>query len=206
MNKKDFTGQRFGRLLVIEMAGSDKYKRSLWNCKCDCGNFKVVSGNHLQTGNSTSCGCLQKETRAANGKSNTVHGLTNSPIMRAWQSMKDRCYNPKTDSYKYYGGRGITVCDEWRDSFYSFVVDMGQTFKEGLTLDRKDSNKGYSKDNCRWATRKEQQNNLRNNVIIETPKGKMTIAIAAETFNIPAHRLYDRVSAGKPIADLFKEN
>ena len=168
----DLTGQKFGRLTVIERA-ENKGKHLLWRCKCDCGEICLAAGTHLKSGSKQSCGCLLREhAKGLSKKVNVTHGLSESRIYRTYISMKQRCYNPNIKSYKDYGGRGITVCAEWLNDFSAFYEwAMANGYADDLTIDRKDVNGNYEPSNCRWATRKEQNNNKRNNKEI-TYKGE----------------------------------
>lgn len=162
---KDRVGQRIGRLLVIELAGTDARHAALWRCLCDCGNYTVVPSSNLNEQHTRSCGCLGLERRvAAMRAKNQTHGLSPRKYKpystyTVWANMLDRCRRITNPAYKNYGGRGITVCARWV-KFENFLADMGERPK-GLTLDRKNNDKGYSKRNCRWATWVEQQNNRR---------------------------------------------
>ena len=159
---KDLTGKRFGRLTVVSFAGRNKYNRSLWNCLCDCGNQKIVNSNSLKRGLTKSCGCLDKEKHITH-PNRTTHGECGTRLYRIWQGMISRCYNPNTPSYqKWYGSKGVTVCDEWRYNFWIFrnrAVLHG--YKDNLTIDRIDPYGNYEPSNCRWATFQEQTHNKR---------------------------------------------
>jgi len=150
MSKKiDLTGQKFGRLVVLRFLEKRK-GRSFWVCRCECGMEREFDGYRLLHGRATGCGCQR-------GKA-AKHGFFGTPTYKSWCQMIDRCVNPNHHAYKRYGGRGIAVCQEWRDSFESFFKDMGVR-PDGKSIDRVDNNKGYSPDNCRWATPTEQQMN-----------------------------------------------
>lgn len=152
-------GERFGQLTVIELAGKSKNGTNKWLCRCDCGEETVKFSTQLNAGKATRCrSCFKKSV----SELRTSHGMTQSPEYFTWKSMIARCTNPKATDYHLYGGRGITVCDRWH-SFEAFYADMGAR-PEGMTLDRKDGNKGYCKSNCRWADAVVQANNRRQHV------------------------------------------
>ena len=172
----DLTRQRFGRLIVIEKAGHSKGNRLQWLCKCDCGNFKITTSSDLKSGKVRSCGCLRKETTSkmakSRSKSRIKHNKSNTRIYRIWSTMKQRCYNSKCFSYKWYGKKGIKICDEWKNNFiffYNWAIDNG--YKENLSIDRIDVNGNYEPNNCRWITNKEQALNRTTNEIL-TYKGE----------------------------------
>jgi hypothetical protein len=153
MQLNDLTGQKFNRLKVISRANNLSGKTA-WNCVCDCGNESIVNGRDLKNGHTKSCGCLAIETR-------TTHGLSKSPEYQVWRAMRSRCLSDNDPRYHDYGGRGITVCDRWNNSFEAFIEDMGMRPSNDLTLERIDNEKGYFPANCRWATWSDQIRNQR---------------------------------------------
>lgn len=151
----DLTGKTFCRLTVIESRGVDKRGEMTWLCRCECGNEKVVKSSKLRSGNTKSCGCLQRETRKQGN--HKTHGKTNDKIYVIWCNMRSRCYNQKNIMFKNYGGRGIKVCDEWKNSFenfYQWAIANGYT--EGLSIERKNVNGNYEPSNCAWITKEAQ--------------------------------------------------
>lgn len=196
---QNLRGQRFGRLTAIQ---ADHYVLSsgrrvvAWHCVCSCGNKTLIHAVHLVAGRSKSCGCLNAEL----GKQRmTTHGKTNTTEHRIWKAMIRRCYNPKVFAFKYYGGRGIFVCDRWRTGddnyggFECFLSDMGPR-PEGMTLDRHPNNNGnYEPSNCRWATRHQQANNKRSSLTATLDGETKTVAEWADFFGISRYTIYHRI-------------
>lgn len=154
----DLSGEVFGRLIVMEIGGKDKRNNTLWKCLCACGNEVLVYGSNLKSGGTRSCGCLQKE-RASETK--TTHGLSNTPLYHSLEAAKSRVTNPNNPEWDDYGGRGIIMCQEWLDSSSAFLQDMGPSWQEGLTLERKDTDGNYCPENCKWDTESNQNHNRR---------------------------------------------
>ena len=161
----DIASQTFGRLTAIEVSHKNKHGNLYWKCQCECGNIHIVYLYSLKSGKTKSCGCLQKERLK---ESSTTHGMRNTKFYRIWVNMKARCLNKNSKCYKDYGGRGITVCEEWLD-FNNFKDDMYESYlkhveefgEKQTTLDRIDNNRNYCKENCKWSTCKEQIANRR---------------------------------------------
>lgn len=187
---KDISGYRFDRLVVIsEVIGEGKGKKgykSKWLCRCDCGNEKVIYRNSLVSGTTHSCGCYEKEVKKT---MHLKHGMAKSRIWSIWLNMIDRCEREGNKSYKDYGGRGIKVCEEWKNSFEAFKEwSYANGYTDELTIDRIDTDKDYSPDNCRWATRKEQTRNRR----ITLRVNGVPLAEIAEKEGISYQRAYDK--------------
>lgn len=165
MRLVDVTGRRFGRLVVVEKVGGVGSGDPHWRCRCDCGNDSLVTTHNLIVGATVSCGCFQRERASA---ANKRHGMAWTPSWRVWVAMRARCENPKHAVWKYYGGRGIKVCDRWR-TFENFYADMGDR-PDGMSIDRVDVNGDYEPGNCRWATRAQQRFNQRPRARKEMPQ------------------------------------
>lgn len=198
---KDYTGLRFGKLTVIDRV-SEVGSPVKYRCLCDCGQYAEVLGRNLASGATKSCGCVRKETTR---KLKLTHGQCSEKIYKCWCNMKTRCENPQHKEYNSYGGRGISVCEEWHDfnAFYKWALESG--YAEGLTIERKNVDLGYSPGNCTWATRAEQARNRQNSVKI-TYGGKTMILQdwAAET-GINAKTIQNRIKKGMKLEDVFSK-
>lgn len=215
---KDHTGTRFGRLTVLGYVGSDRScgrNRPRFLCICDCGETHTAQGVSLVSGMVQSCGCLQKEAARRNvvlasaacdalGRERFArHGMSRQPEHNAWIGLKQRCYNPKNNRYASYGGRGITVCDRWCDSFEAFYEDMGPRPSDAHSIDRINPDGPYSPDNCRWATDEEQANNRTDNHYVEVEGRRVSLSDAETLTGISQKVILYRIRAGWPAAKWF---
>jgi DNA-binding protein Fis len=200
MTKKiDLVGQRFGRLVVVSEDGRDSQGKVLFKCLCDCGNYITTRAYSLRNGSCRSCGCRRKEVSSEN---NSTHGHSNEKLYGVWRGMIKRCYDPNHQAYERYGGRGITVCQEWLDNYEAFrdfmlvngYDEYGLAYEN--TIDRIDNNKGYSPDNCRVATMRTQSLNKSSNHLITYKGKKMTVTEAAEKNNLTNHQVFNRLDKG----------
>ena len=196
MGKIDYSivGKRFGRLVVKKLDYIDPAHYTHWICQCDCGKVVSVRRNQLTSGDSVSCGCYHKEHNHEFGKK---HGLTNNPLYTVWAGIKARCLNPKASNYKRYGGRGISICAEWKNdfkAFYDWAVSNG--YQNGLTIDRIDNGGNYEPNNCRWVTRITQQNNTRRNKIFEYKGIKHSIKEWSRILGVNHETLRYRIQTG----------
>lgn len=200
-NFKDLTGMKFGRLTVIERA-ENRNNRVHWNCICECGNTCSVMSKHLISGHTRSCGCLNNFFNRAG-----THKMTNTAIYQTWSDIKKRCFNPNCECFKNYGGRGITICDEWKNNFvafYDYVSKLEHFGEEGYTLDRIDNNGNYEPNNLRWANWKTQCGNTRRNHFVEYNGEKILITHAAAQIGISATALRARIKKGDTGERLFR--
>lgn len=189
------------RWKVIERSKSLDGKNSFWLCECSCDNHtrKIIARHSLVSGNSKSCGCLSAEETS---KRISTHKMSGSRLHNIWKSMKERCYNINHNQYKDYGGRGISICEEWKDnfiSFYNWAISNG--YSDDLTIDRIDNNKNYCPENCKWSTRKEQNNNQRTNHLLTYNHKTQTMAQWAEEIGLNPHTLQTRISRGWSVQD-----
>ena len=201
----DLVGQCFGRLTVkSKLMVKDNQGQTLWDCLCSCGNTVIARGYSLRNGNTRSCGCMRKEAAAKMGSGNITHGLSKSDEFNIWHGIKERCCNEKHPAYERYGGRGITMCDEWKTSFEAFYRDMGKRPSSDHSLDRKDNDKGYSKENCRWATLVEQANNRRDNILYFHDGVHRTLAAWSRELNFDYKKAYTHLQNGSSFEGIIK--
>lgn len=156
---KDISNRKYGMLTAIRPVGKNEQGRMLWECRCDCGKIMVSTVSDITRGHTKSCGCLKREKSRCRM---TTHGKSYTRLYRIWVGMKKRIYNLNEAYYKDYGGRGLKMCEEWTDNFmnfYAWAINNG--YADNLSIDRKDNDKGYFPDNCKWSTAKEQANNRR---------------------------------------------
>ena len=200
----DFTGKRMGMLTVIERVENDAKGKPMWLCKCDCGNIKVISSTSLTQG-TKSCGCYRREWAR---ETHTIHGFVprnkaKERLFNVWWRMLQRCYNPNATVYKDYGGRGITVCDEWRDNYgafreWAYANGYNDTVSaNNCTIDRIDNNGNYEPSNCRWTNKKVQSRNTRANHIVELDGETLCVAEWAERYDLPYNKLLYELNKAK---------
>lgn len=188
MKKLDLTGHIFGRLTVIS-AAPNRGKLTYWNCVCSCGNFSTVQTTNLTSGKVQSCGCLMRDIAR---ERHLTHGLSDTRLFHIWASMRGRCTNKNDQAFKYYGGRGITVCDEWQkfETFREWALANG--YRDDLTIDRINSDGNYCPNNCRWVIQSIQSKNRR---CVVTYKGKTIPDFCAE-HNLKKSTVYSRLKSG----------
>lgn len=188
--REDIIGRRFGRLTVVNFDHTDRHRNSYWICKCDCGNQTLATRGALISGNTTSCGCYNRERVS---ESSTTHGMSRAPLYKVWRDMHTRCKNERSGEYHRYGGRGIDICNDWMsfENFRDWALDAGYT--NGLTLDRTDNDGSYSPENCRWVTWKTQGNNRSTNRIVEYNGYFHTITEWSEILGINYSTLRGRI-------------
>ena len=180
----DLTGQKFGLLTVIGLAETDT-RKTYWVCKCDCGNMKTVRSDSLLCGAIKSCGCIKRKQDEVNLTTNHRHKMSGTRIYLEWQGMKGRCYNKGSARYADWGGRGIEVCEQWRNSFESFYTwAMANGYQDNLTIDRIDNNGNYCPENCRWVGQQEQCRNRRSNINITIGNSTRTLMEWCEIFQV----------------------
>lgn len=199
MKHEDLAGKKFGRWTTIKYVGGSK-----WLCQCECGTKKQVRTSELKNGNSKSCGCLHKEVVAETGKNSRIYKREYKRLRQIFNSMKLRCYNNKSNRYKIYRKRGISICDEWLKNplkFCEWAIENG--YNDKLTIDRINNNGNYEPSNCRWITYQEQANNKRNNHYIEYNGIKHSMAEWSRILNINYGTLKSRIKYGWSLERIF---
>lgn len=202
MPVKQMIGSKFGRLIVCAEAGRGTTRQALWSCICECNNRVVVAGYHLRSGNTKSCGCLQRSQASS---ANTRHGLASSPEYRILNGIIQRCTNPTLKAFDRYGGRGIKVCDRWlhgeagKSGIELFFDDMGSRPTLKHSIDRVDNNGDYEPGNCRWATRIRQARNKSNNRIVKIDGEEMSLAEACDRKGVSYKTVWERLNRGLDI-------
>ena len=187
----DLTGRVFGALTVISRQSNDRNGPARCLCRCSCGNEKTITSSNLNSGSYTSCGC--GVVRIENQK---THGMRDTRVYRIWLNMKDRCLRKENKSYADYGGRGVSVCERWKDSFENFYADMGDPPSDDHSIERRDNGGNYEPGNCFWATRIEQGANKRNNVLVTYNGQTRTLAEWARELGVSYDTLKRRKSLG----------
>ena len=193
---KDITGQKFNYLTAISYESIRKPSgRSViyWICQCDCGNITKVNTQSLQSGCTKSCGCWNVKQIIKRSK---THGKRHTRLYNSWAAMKQRCTNQNAINYPNYGGRGITICEEWLNSFEQFANDMGDPPTNKHSIERIDNNLGYCKENCKWATREERNSNKRNCHLLSFNGKTMNIMSWAKETGLPKTTIRRRLSLG----------
>lgn len=189
----EMVGHQFGKLQVLDFHSFSDSGQARLLCECDCGEQRIVQYGNLKSGHTTSCGCLMG-----------THRKSNLPEYKIWSNIKSRCFNPKSTGFKYYGGRGMTMCDTWAHSFEQFYKDMGPRPWENATIDRVDVNQGYTPENCRWASYQEQANNTQDNHQLTHDGETHTISEWARKLNIKPNTIYYRIKRGWSVAEALE--
>lgn len=205
----DLTGQKFGRLIAIRNTNTkNKWNTYIWECKCDCGKTVLVDCHKLRSGNTKSCGCLYiDKAKTMSKKYLQKHGKCDSAIYHIYTEIKSRCFNHNNKSYKYYGGRGITICDEWLNdfmSFYNWAINNG--YEKGLSIERMDTNGNYEPSNCCWISMKEQQRNKRNNVYFDYGGNKYLQSDLCKKFKINVSTFRNRIKKGISVNEAINKS
>lgn len=198
----DLIGKRYERLSVKNIFGKDNHG-NVYECVCDCGNIVYIPRRSLVGKNTMSCGCLRKEMTIKRTKK---HGERHTRLYRTWYSIKDRCCNSKCKAYMNYGGRGITICDEWKDSYILFRDwALHNGYSDNLTIDRIDNNGNYEPINCRWVDRITQANNKRNNIFYKISDIKIPLAQYCRQNNLPYKLIVNRLRYGWSLEDAINK-
>ena len=203
---KDLTGQKFGKLTVLNICGRNKYKAVIWYCKCDCGNYTNVLSRSLLSGHTKSCGCIKGYKQVKHNASIKYHGGSDTRLYHVWNDMRQRCENPNKSSYVWYGAKGIRVCDEWQDfeNFEKWAYKNGydDTAPRGYcTLDRIDNKEGYNPQNCRWVSMTDQNRNKSYHRYVEYHGKKYTVTQLADEVGMNKDTLVYRLNANWSVED-----
>lgn len=195
---KDITGNKYGRLTVLGL-DSVRDRSSYWLCLCECGNEKIVRNDCLKSGNTQSCGCLNREPREV------IHGLARTRLYRIYHAMKQRCYNSNANRYDRYGGRGILICAEWLNDFQTFAEwAISNGYADGLTIDRINNDGNYEPSNCRWVTQRVQMRNTSRNTIIEYNGERRILTDWCELYGVDTATAVQRIARGWGLDRVFK--
>lgn len=204
--RNNLIGCVYGKLLVVDYAGKDYKNNTMWLCKCKCGNEKVVRGSKLKSGEVKSCGCLRHEDNPVKNEnirlSKIKHNKSNTRLYYIYNNMVRRCEDPKSNKYRLYGGRGISVCKEWRydiNTFFEWAEMSG--YHDNLTIDRINVNGNYCPDNCRWTNMKVQSNNKTNNILITYNDETHTVTEWSDIIGINSKTIYARLKRGWDCVD-----
>lgn len=196
-------GNKFHRLTVKQDLGIvNGYRR--WLCQCECGAEKKIIASHVRHGHTKSCGCLHIESAKATAATTQTHGLTNSPEYRVWSNMRNRCTNRKCKEFKYYGGRGVQVCERWMNSFEAFYEDMGPRPSRKHSIDRINNHGDYEPGNCRWVVQRTQMRNTSQNHVIEHDGRSVCLEEWSELTGLPASAIRKRLKRGWPVKDALE--
>lgn len=205
INKQDYINKTYNRLTIISFeepriyANKNGYfkKATIVKCLCECGNIWKGLLTSVINNKTKSCGCFSKEIACKNGKNNTKHNLVKSSEYKTWRAIKARCLNPKNPAFHNYGGRGITICDRWLNSFENFLEDMGRKPSKNHSIDRINNNGNYELSNCKWSSKKEQSNNQRINKIVTYNEKTQTLRQWSEELKIDYNTLFSRINTSK---------
>jgi hypothetical protein len=201
--RKDLTGKRFGKLEVLYLHSHGGNGKSVkWTCKCDCGNVVNIASVNLLRGHTQSCGCFHKERLKA---SRVKHHMSNTRLYNIWQHMNSRCYKATNKAYSNYGGRGIKVCEEWKDSANFMEWALNNGYQNNLTIERIDVNGNYEPGNCKWITKKEQGYNKRTSIKITFQGETKCLAEWCRIFGVNYGTAKDRYKSGLPLEKVFSK-
>lgn len=199
----NLVGRKYTRLIVLYFVGHDKYKQRLYECRCDCGKIVIAVSGGLTSGNTKSCGCYKRDVLIQHKTKHNYSGK-NSKEYNAWGNIKSRCSNPNRADYKNYGGRGIKICDRWMNSFENFLADIGRAPSQKHSIERKDNDGNYEPNNAFWATKDQQSNNKRTNVVISYNGKTQTLTQWCRELNVDYDSMQARIKTyGWSIEEAF---